>query len=113
MPVADPPAAGEVVLPEGQADQATHPAPDDTAASPDEGNQERQHRDQVRSRVQEDLPLGQGLVHEPELPLLQVAEPTVDELRRPRRRAGGEVITLDQGHRQAADSRRRAPPRLR
>ena len=51
--------------------------------------------------AQRDLALGQGLAHEAELLLLEVANPAVHELRRARRRPDGEVAPLDQGGAQA------------
>src|SRR5690606_26261890 len=43
------------------------------------------------------LALAQRLVDEADVAVLQVAEPAVDELRRLRRRARGEVVALDEG----------------
>ena len=52
--------------------------------------------------VEQALALGQVLVDEEELLLLQVAQAAVDELRRLRRRARREVVALDEGRAQAA-----------
>ena len=49
----------------------------------------------------EALALGQGLVDEAELPLLEVAEAAVDELGGLRRGPRGQVAALDQGGAQA------------
>jgi hypothetical protein len=55
-----------------------------------------QGRHQVRRVVEQTLALGQVLVDQAVLPLLQIAEATVDQLGRLRRRARGEVVLLDQ-----------------
>ena len=68
--------------------------------------QERQRLDQVRrQRRQRQLALVQRLAHQPELQLLEVAQPAVEHLRRAARRAGGEVAGLDQRDLEAAGGR--------
>ena len=52
------------------------------------------------SRDSEQPALGQRLVHQPELELLQVAQAAVHQPGGARGGAGGEIIGLDQGHRQ-------------
>ena len=56
----------------------------------------------MRRVVPQPLALVQRLVDEPDLALLQVAQAAVDELRRLRRRARGEVVALDQRGAQTA-----------
>ena len=61
---------------------------------------------EVRRQLrQQQAPFSQGLVHEPELEHLEVAQPAVDQLARPARRSGGDVDRLDQPGRQAARHR--------
>ena len=61
--------------------------------------QERQRLDQMRRQPgQRQLPLVQRLAHQPEFQLLEVAQAAVEHLRRPARRARGEVARLDQRH---------------
>ena len=65
--------------------------------------QERQRLDQMRrQRRQRQLALVQRLAHQPELELLEVAQPAVEHLRRAARGAGGEVARLDERHLQPA-----------
>ena len=65
--------------------------------------QEADRLDQVRGEAgQAELALPQRLAHQPEVQLLQVAQPAVEELRRPARRARREVTGLDEGHLQPA-----------
>ena len=64
-------------------------------------DEEGEGLDEVGGQAQEALPFGQRLVDQAELLLLEVAEPAVDELRRPRRRTGGEVAPLDERRPQA------------
>ena len=61
--------------------------------------------DEVRRVAQRDLALGERLVDEPELALLEVAQAAVHQLGRLRRRAGREVVALDQRGAQAAGGR--------
>ena len=96
----DPQAAGEVVHPHGRAHRSGQ-APADEAVLGEDGDEEGQHVDQVGRRAAEDLALAQGLVDEADLPLLQVAQPPVDQLGRLARGARGEVVALDQGGAQA------------
>jgi hypothetical protein len=59
--------------------------------------QERQRLDQVRrQRGQRQLALMERLAHQPELQLLEVAQPTMEHLRRAARGAGSEVARLDE-----------------
>src|SRR5688572_14150243 len=59
----------------------------------------------MRRELHEDRPLEQRLSDEAEVEVLQVAEASVDELRRAARRAGREVLALDQRHAVAAGRR--------
>ena len=97
---ADAPAAREVVHPQRGGIGAGHRLGDDTVAA-EEGNEERERADQMRRVVEQALALGQVLVHQAELTLLQVADAAVDHLRGLRGRAGGKVVLLDQGGLQA------------
>ncbi len=99
--VADPPAAGEVVEPQCHG-VALHDALVDDAALAEEGDDEREGLHEVRGVAEEALPLDEVLVHEKELPLLQVAKAPVYELGGLRRGAGGEVPLLDEGRPQPA-----------
>ena len=103
LPVAfaDAPAAGEVVHPQRGGIRAGHRLGDDAVAA-EEGDEERQRADQVRRVVEQALALGQVLVDEAELALLEVADAAVDHLRGLRGRPRGEVALLDQGGPQAA-----------
>jgi hypothetical protein len=68
-----------------------------------QGNEHRQRVHQVRGGVlHEDAPLHGALVGDADLPLRQVAQPTVDELRAPARRAPGDVEGVDGHHREPA-----------
>ena len=58
--------------------------------------QERQHLDEVRRVAAQPLALGERLVDEADVALLQVAQAAVDQLRGLRRRARGEVVALDE-----------------
>ena len=71
------------------------------AVAPEERDQERERGDEVRRVVEEALPLGQVLVDQAELTLLEVADAAVDHLRRLGRRPRGEVALLDEGGLQA------------
>ena len=79
--LADAPATGEVVHPQCRGVRAGHRLGHD-AVAPEERDQERQRGDQVRRIVEEALPLGQVLVDEAELTLLEVADAAVDHLGR-------------------------------
>ena len=62
--------------------------------------------DEVRcDAAQHQLALLERLAHEVEVHLLEVAQAAVEELGRPRRRAGGEVALLDEGRRETAGGR--------
>ncbi len=97
----DAPAAGEVVHPERGCIGARHGLGDD-AITTEERNEERQRRDQVRCVVEEALALGEVLVDEAKLTLLEVTDAAVDHLRGLRRRTRGEVALLDQRRPQSA-----------
>ncbi len=65
--------------------------------------QKRQRLDQMRRQGgQRQLALEERLTHQPEFQLLQVAQPAVEHLRGPARRAGGEVTGFDHRHFQPA-----------
>ena len=97
--LADAPASREVVEPQcarvGAGDGLG-----DHAVLAEERDQEGEGRDQVRRVVEQALALGQVLVDEPELFLLEVADAPVDHLGGLRRGARGEVVLLDQGRAQ-------------
>jgi hypothetical protein len=93
---ADPYTAGEVVEPQCRQVDAGHTAVDH-AVLPEERDEKGEGRDQVGGIVQQSLALGQVLVDQPVLSLLEVAQTAVDHLGRLRRRAGGEVVLLHQG----------------
>jgi hypothetical protein len=52
--------------------------------------------------IEEESALGKGLMDERELSLLEVAQTTVCQARRPRRGARGKVALFDQGHAESA-----------
>jgi hypothetical protein len=54
-------------------------------------DEEAQRLDEVRSYVEEYLPVLQGLPNQRHLIVLQVAQAAVDQARRPLRRAAGDV----------------------
>jgi hypothetical protein len=93
---ADAPTTREVVHPQRGGVGAGHRLGDDSVAA-EEGNEERERADQMRRIVEQTLALGQILVHQAELTLLQVANAAVNHLRGFRGGAGGEVVLLDQG----------------
>ena len=65
--------------------------------------EERQRFDEMRRKGrQRQLALVQRLAHQPELELLEVAQPAVEHLRRAARGAGGEVTRLDEGDLESA-----------
>ena len=71
-----------------------------------EREQQRHGVDEVRRELLREQPaLMERLAHEADVELLEVAQPSVDELARPARRAGGEVALLDQRHGEAAAGR--------
>ena len=55
----------------------------------------------MRRQPQKHLTFGQGLAHQPEGVVLEIAEPAMNQLGGGRRRAGGKVVLLDQKHAQA------------
>ena len=59
--------------------------------------QQRLEADEMRSEPKKAAPLGERFADEPEPELLEVAEPAVDEPRRPARRPRGDVRSLHQG----------------
>ena len=65
--------------------------------------QERQRANQVRRKgFQQQGALAQCLAHQPEVQLLEVAQPAVHQLARAARGPRGEVALLDEAHRQPA-----------
>ena len=80
MVVADAPAAGDVVGPQHTGVGPGY-RPRRHTVTPEERDEERQRRDEVRRVVEQALPFGEVLVHEAELALLEVAQPPVHELR--------------------------------
>ena len=63
---------------------------------------EAQRLDDVGRHAEEHLALGEGLAHEAELVLLEVAQPAVDELGRGRRRSARQVVLLGEQHAEPA-----------
>src|SRR5213595_3264308 len=59
----------------------------------------------MRREALQALALAHRLEHQAYVPLLQVAEPAVNQLGRPARRAGGEVTALDERHPESAHGR--------
>jgi hypothetical protein len=96
-------AAGGVVHPQGGADSpGVGPGPGPTCRPASEyRDEEGEGLDQVGGEAEQSLSLGQRLVDQPELLLLEVPQPAVDQLRGSGRRAGGEVAPLDEGRPQA------------
>ena len=92
------PEAGEHVV-ERQAGRQLEEA---DRAAPVDRDDELLRPDQVRGQRPQPLALAHGLEDEAHVPLLQVAEPAVDQLRRAARRAAREVATLDHGGPEAA-----------
>ncbi len=101
MPAPDAHAAGQVVEPESRQVGTGHAAVDHPGAA-EEGDEEGDGGDEMRSVLDEPLAFGQVLVDQPELALLQVADAAVDQLRRLGRGPRGEVVLLDQGGAQAS-----------
>src|SRR5579884_3674297 len=66
------------------------------------GQNEAQRPDQVRRARQQDLAFGQRLADQAERPVLEIAQPAVDQLARSRGGGACEVPLLDELHRQAA-----------
>src|SRR5205823_4961902 len=65
-----------------------------------DGNAELERRDEVRREAQQPLALLERLAHEPDLEVLEVAEPAVNEPRGRAARATGEIVALDEEHRE-------------
>ena len=60
---------------------------------------EEVHRpDEMRGQAHQRLPLGDALVHQPDLVVLQVAQPAVDQLAGLAAGAAGQVAAVDDGH---------------
>src|SRR6266581_1633346 len=95
---AAPRTSGGVVHPERGAHGASDRAVD-RAVLAEQRDEERQHADEVGRVAEQTLALGQRLVHEPDLALLEVAQPAVHELGRCARR---KVALLDERDAQAA-----------
>ena len=95
VPLADAQAPGEVVHPQRGAVRLGQRLVENAALT-EQRNQERQDLHEMRRIVQQSLALGQVLVDEEVLLLLQIPQPAVHELRRLRRGARGEVVALDQ-----------------
>ena len=93
-------AAGQVVEPQGGQVGGGHAAVDH-AVPAEQGDEEGEGRHQVRGVVQQSLALGQVLVHQAELALLEVPEPAVDQLGGLGGGPGGEVVLLHQRGAQA------------
>ena len=93
MPAADPEPSREVVHPERAADQRRQAAVDASAAL-QHRHQEREHRDEVRRILEQQLALRECLVDESELALVEVAEATMHELGALAARARREVVPL-------------------
>ena len=103
MPRPDAEDAGERVV-RGDAGAVVGPVPDPRRpAEARQRHQDRHRPHQVRGDPAGEQPaLGQRLVHQMQLELLQIAQAAVDQLAGPAGRAGGQVTGLDQGHAQAA-----------
>ena len=101
MALPDADASGEVVEPQGGEVGGGHAAVDHPVLA-EQGDEEGEGLHQVGGIVEQALALGQVLVHQPELTLLQVADPAVDQLGGLGRRARSEVVLLDQRGAQAA-----------
>ncbi len=99
--LADAPTARDVVEPQGGGIRPRHRLGNHPVAA-EEWDEEGQRRDEVGRVVQQPLALGQVLVHEANLALLEVAEAAVHHLGGLRRRTRGEVVLLDQRGLQAA-----------
>jgi hypothetical protein len=79
-------AAREVVAPHGRTQSTGDLGVHDAVAGQDR-DEERQHPDKVRCVVAQALALGEGLVDQADLALLEIAQAAVDQLRALRRRA--------------------------
>ena len=67
-----------------------------------EREEERLEADEVGGEAEQPASLGQRLADEADPELLEIAQPAVDEPRRPARRPGRDVVSLDQGGPEAA-----------
>ena len=94
VPLADAPSPRQVVQPQRRGVGARQRLGHD-AVAPEERDQEGQGRDQMRRVVEQPLALGEVLVDEADLALLEVAEPAVHHLGGLRRRTRGEVALFD------------------
>ncbi len=74
-------------------------------AAPIEREDELLRPHQVRREALQALALAHRLEHQAHVTLLEVAEPAVDQLRRPARRAGREVAALYERHSEPAHGR--------
>jgi len=104
VPVPDAQPAGQVVEPQRRRVGLGHRCVHD-AVLPEQRDQEGEWVHQVGGVVEQPLALGQVLVDEPVLLLLEVAQPAVYELRGLRRRARSPVVALDDGGPQPARRR--------
>jgi len=95
--LADAGPTGEVVGPHGRAQGAGQPGGHDAGAAREHGQQEGQDLDQVGGVDHEPAALVEGLVHQADLTLLEVAETAVDHLGGLGGRARCEVVALDEG----------------
>ena len=102
--LADPDATGRVVEPQRGRVGLGHRLVDGAVLS-EQRDEEWQGLDKVGCVVEQSLPLGQRLVDEPVLLLLQIPQAAVHQLRRPGRRARREVPGLDQAGAQATRRR--------
>ena len=71
----------------------------------------RQRRHEVRRVRGQDAPLGQGLAHEPDLAVREIAQAAVDLARRLARRARREIAALEKRHAEPARRRVEGNPR--
>ncbi len=95
VPLADPPAAGQVVHPHRRTEAAGDLARDDAVLG-EHGDHERQDVDEVRGVLQQALTFVQCLVDESDVTVLEVPQTAVDELGALRRGPAGEVVALDE-----------------
>ena len=100
VPLADPPAAGQVVHPHRRAEPAGDLARDDAVLG-EHGDHERQDANEVGCVPEQSVPFVQGLVDETDVAVLEVPQTAVDELGALRRGPAGEVVTLDERGAQA------------
>ncbi len=91
--LAHPQATREVVPPQRPAEGPGDPPGHQPVPGVDR-DQERQHLDEVRCVPQQPLALGQRLIDESDLALLQVPQPSMHQLRRLRRGPGRKVVGL-------------------